>query len=563
MGSLPEYSMLRAGLGRRQLLRMAGLSAAAVGGLGLAQTGTADASQLINLATGADYEVSVAAPDEATQQTQESSYPDNGKLLTDGNLAAGSQYTDEGWVGYLRQFGRTVEVDLGQVNTVHTLSLGFLFDSGAAIYLPDQVHASLSLDNEHWFDAGTSPGDNTGTAADRRSVVVRVQPTYARFVRLTFDVTVWCFVEEIKVTGQRGRAHGGRPPHGTPTPVPGSTDFLRQGTRRVGGVQNMFLAYTYDTRSGNADVGRWSAEDFAPVLSYITGGRSRDRMWDTVLFVAGGAQTDYADKAGWEDLLDRLFEPGTNIDALDAAASRLRGSGRGGHRARVVLPIPYPLTDSEQPWGELDGRVLDFNPERVGADAAGANRLLVVRWFVDELVRRYHAKRRARLDFAGLYWMEERIVPRSENAELARRTADHVHALPGDLKFYWIPYFEAYGYQSWQSFGFDASMLQPNYFFTSTLPSTDTYRLEYAAELARLSGQGVELEIDDAAVTSADARQKWFNYLDVDHRVGADRAIKGYYWGSRTTFEQMASSSDPEVRRTYDRAYEFIAASRR
>lgn len=90
----------------------------------------------------------------------------------------------------------------------------------------------------------------------------------------------------------------------------------------------------------------------------------------------------------------------------------------------------------------------------------------------------------------------------------------------------------------------------------------DDSRVRTNAELAKWSGQGVELEIDDAALTNAGARQKWSNYLTVDHELGADKAINAYYWGTRATFTSCVTATDPQVRKTYDLAYNYIRRSR-
>ncbi len=551
---------------RRAFLGAAGVAAAALGGAGLVNATPAAGAELQELAVGASYTVTAGMPDPVDQQGEDSSYPDSGHFLTDGKLA-GTEYTDSGWRGYLRQASRTVVIDLGAVGTIHELSVDFLFYPSAAVFLPKDVQFALSLDGTTWHVAGTLPGDNVGIVNGHRVVTLSLPATYARYVQVTFDVNGWCFVDEISARGTRGIETGATPPQG-PIEEPVTEDpgeFLKQGTGRVGGVENMFLAYTYDTQSSVGEIGRWSAESLQPVITRVDeSGASTDWMWDTVLFVAGGSELDgYPDQRSWDDLLDRLFEPDNDVAALDQAAATAKQSlNDQRHIVRVVLPIPNPVTTTAGPWGSIDGDVLDLNPTRVGEKTSADNRLRVVRWFVDEALRRYNAENNRHIELAGFYWMRESIAPNSSDSVLVQRVSQLLRAVPEHLSFYWIPYYQAAGYQHWQSYGFEASMMQPNYFFDSSLSPTDTYRLERTATMARWSGQGVELEIDDAALTDAGARQKWLNYLAVDQQTGADRAIKGYYWGSRATFAAMVGSTDPDVRHMYDAAYEFIRRSR-
>jgi hypothetical protein len=518
-----------------------------------------------DVAEGATYTVSARFPDPNYQQTERASYPDDGFELTDG-VHASLDFTDPAWVGYLRQVSREVVLDLGEVKTLRSLSTDFLYAPEFGIHLPGTVRYSLSLDGSTWRVAGEAPGDNTGTDVERRTVDVTITPTYARYLKVTFDVNVWAFVDEINAYGTDGIEHGARPPSGPLEPEDQPGDFLPQGVEQVGGVRNVYLAYTYDTRSPNGELGTWRAEDFLPVITHVDDqGTPTDWMFDTVLFMAGGSERDaYPTKAEWDDLLDRLFAPEVNVTALNEATRRAtRALGAPGrHRVKVILPIPNPVPDAATPWGTLDGEQLDLNPTRVGEEASLRNRLRVVRWYVDEALRRYQRSQRDRLELVGFYWMRETVIPRSADAELTRQVSTLLHGIrrgtPRTLRFYWIPYYQAPGFQFWRSYGFDASMLQPNFFFDATLPPQDTRRLEQASDLARWSGQGVEIEGDRSMLTDPGARQKFLNYLETFRRTGADRALKAYYWGARDVILGVARSSEPEVRATYDAAYEFI-----
>lgn len=520
-------------------------------------------SDLRDLARDATYTVTRWFPEAEPHDQEVSQYPDPSGALTDGRHA-GPDYTDEGWVGYLRQAGRTIVVDLGAVQTVLEISIDFLYAPGGGVHLPGTVTYGLSEDGQAWRSAGSAPGDNMGTGNERRAVTAALGPTYARYVMASFDVSVWTFVDEIRVLGRSGVEHGARPPRGRairPGPGP-DRGYLRQGTPRVGGVRNMYLAYTYDTRSPRAEVGTWRAENLLPVITHVDRrGPPTDWMFDTVLFMAGGGLEAYDARPAWDDLLDRLFEPGIDVDALDqATAEATHQLGRG--TVSLMLPIPYPVPTADKPWGNLDGRQLDLNPERVGEEETTRNRFSVVRWYVGEALSRYRTRKPDHISLAGFYWMREAVPPRSADASLVRAVSTVLHRLPGSLGFYWIPWYQAPGFQHWQSYGFDASMMQANYAFDADQPPGDLTRLHATTELARWSGQGVEVECSSKIVTDAGARRKFLDYLRVYEQDGAGTAIKGYYLAARDVIDAMVGDGDLGLRRTYDAAYEFIRRTR-
>src|SRR5690606_24869958 len=74
-----------------------------------------------DVAEGATYTVSARFPDPAYEQSERTSYPDDGFELTDG-VHASLDFTDPAWVGYLRQVSRDVVLDLGEVKTLRSLS---------------------------------------------------------------------------------------------------------------------------------------------------------------------------------------------------------------------------------------------------------------------------------------------------------------------------------------------------------------------------------------------------------------------------------------------------------
>lgn len=107
-----------------RLILAIALSAAMIMG---ALAPNADGEETRNLAADAPYAVTVGVPDATDAEAQEEAYPDPGRALTDG-ASAGDEFTDPGWVGYLRQSSRAITLDLGGLRTVESISADFLFD---------------------------------------------------------------------------------------------------------------------------------------------------------------------------------------------------------------------------------------------------------------------------------------------------------------------------------------------------------------------------------------------------------------------------------------------------
>ena len=65
------------------------------------------------------------------------------------------------------------------------------------------------------------------------------------------------------------------------------------------------------------------------------------------------------------------------------------------------------------------------------------------------------------LDLTGFYWLEESTA---KCGDLPKDVSEYIHQL--DKRFYWIPYWNASGYNLWKKLGFDTAFLQQNHFFS-------------------------------------------------------------------------------------------------
>lgn len=195
--------------------------------------------------------------------------------------------------------------------------------------------------------------------------------------------------------------------------------------------------------------------------------------------------------------LDRLFADNQQLDLLETASAEL------GTTTNVILGVPHP-------YGSV--------PDRQRAD--------LVKWYIDELVKRWEAKRPSHLTLKGFYWTAESAPVKDR--ELIQETAIAIHKL--GYRFYWAPYYGAENAEKWRLLGFDFAWHQPNHYFAKMRESRrgeDMLRESYL--LARETGGGTMLEWDWRIRNKADLEnaQKLVGYLRdyilVGREMGAEK----------------------------------------
>jgi hypothetical protein len=335
--------------------------------------------------------------------------------------------------------------------------------------------------------------------------------------------------------------------------APAFAAYLPKGAAAAAGGRNMVLIY-------NAGDGHrlWKQADFVPLLSHSTlSSKPLAPMFDSLLvlplmatsgrgFVSGfgSGPSNVTDWTWYAD--SRLFGGDDQLRSLDHAATQVKTAlNAPGLRWKVFLTIPYPDA-SQLSFGAIDstGRSLNFaNPN---------DRVLAAQWYISKISAQWKAAGYQSIDFVGWYWLQE-LVPSGDQSTV-QRVAAAVHA--DGRKFLWIPYYAATGYAKWSTWGFDAAIYQPNYFFTATLPYS---RLTDAATAASRYGMGVELELDDRAISSSDFRLRYENYLRAGRAEGFQTgAVTAWYMGGDTLLK-CALSTDPATRGIYDETWDFIA----
>ena len=135
----------------------------------------------------------------------------------------------------------------------------------------------------------------------------------------------------------------------------------------------------------------WTPDQFVPYVTHQFADGTKEWLFDGFLFLefADGKGSTYAygytkkqaRKTEWEWLLDRIFEKGKALDALDQCIEQEKKEiGKPRFKHKVVLGIAIPLS-KQKDWGSIDGTPLDFNRQ--------ADQVKAAQWYIDQWMSRF------------------------------------------------------------------------------------------------------------------------------------------------------------------------------
>ncbi|WP_374016478.1 DUF4855 domain-containing protein [Paenibacillus thiaminolyticus] len=157
-----------------------------------------------------------------------------------------------------------------------------------------------------------------------------------------------------------------------------------------------------------------------PYVTYVDRDQvSQDYMFDDFVFLPYGPLLNGANfaantakptnKTDWEEHLNRLFCDDYDLGALNQAVGEAKAAGQDWkHTAQVVITIPYPRVD-QCDFGDVDGDGVseNMNVKEFGEEKALINRKKAVKWYVDEVYRRWAAAGYEHLELPAFYWYSE------------------------------------------------------------------------------------------------------------------------------------------------------------
>lgn len=188
----------------------------------------------------------------------------------------------------------------------------------------------------------------------------------------------------------------------------------------------------------------------------------------TILSIADGKEKS-AGKDSWEDFARWWLDEGKTIDVLDRTiGNAIARIGQPGFKHKVVMTMPDPImleyfsdkSSSTTYWGEAFGRRLDFSNT--------SDQVLAYKWYIDYVRELWEKADPQHIELAGFYILSEILVakPSGWNYKYKRwdkilpPVSDYLHEMKYGL--YWIPYYQADGYDMTAQLGIDYTWLQPN-----------------------------------------------------------------------------------------------------
>lgn len=313
------------------------------------------------------------------------------------------------------------------------------------------------------------------------------------------------------------------------------------------GIRDLALIYQGGTHRLD-----WTRAELAPYVFHRQNGNFQ-WLFDGFLFIefrdnlgheyAEGYGQQPADKAAWDWLLDRNFESGKALHALDDLLDSLATAQHKPVRKRkVVLTLPEPI-GSLSNWGTINNRTLNF--------ANAADRVAACKWYMDNARQRWAAANFKHIQLEGFYWVAEQ---NTGAVEILPDVASLIHN--AGQRFIWIPYYGAAGADKWKQMGFDIAYQQPNYFFDTNTPY---HILTGAIQFAKNNNMALEMEFDNRLIADTAYRSRFKAYVYEFARAGAwDKLPIAYYEGGGAWL-QMRYSTDTAVQTLYNNLAGIIA----
>ena len=217
-----------------------------------------------------------------------------------------------------------------------------------------------------------------------------------------------------------------------------------------------FLPHVTYRETNNTE--KWLHEAFL-----LTDGQINGKL----LCIDNGAES--ANQSDWIQFINYWFGAGQAVATLDAtigkAISRIGTPSFEKHKIVMTMPDPIMLqkfsnkSSSRTYWGKVNGRQLDFSNV--------SDQILAYKWFIDEVRTAWDNLAPQNLQLAGFYILSEILVTEGGFNYAYKRwdqilpsVSQYLHSMNYGL--YWIPYYQADGYDKTKQLGIDYTWLQPN-----------------------------------------------------------------------------------------------------
>lgn len=281
------------------------------------------------------------------------------------------------------------------------------------------------------------------------------------------------------------------------------------------------------------------ASNFLPYVAYLDRtGEVKAWFFDAFLYTS---QPSIQQTSDWAN---PLFEPGQELDSLDAAV-QLAAETLGQVPARRLLYFAVPVAE-----GSVEERV-----ERN-------------RRFVDTVRQLWQQKKYDHLKLGGFYWTHEGVRDPISRAAV-EGTYEYIRRLTGvepyeqaALELFFIPY--DYGRPnrpqvtefSQGKFPVDALWLQPNFLWADRERGYERQDFDNTALFATELGIPLEMEYDTGVLKAGWKVGRYYHYLDSGQTYGyMDKPLAYYqeWWG----YGEAARDLLPVARQVYEDTFAF------
>ncbi len=444
-------------------------------------------------------------------------------LITDGKYhSEGNNPKDSDYFIFHRGTGRHVVADLGQVMSVSSCVLAFEDKHSWGMATPPVYYISVSENGTDWVTVFAEHNPDYGRAARGHDLrKCEFEDDYrARYVRLTFatvpdnKISSFVYLGEWEIIGKKN------PEKAKTATLNKDIVYGRYPDPEEVGVSDILWTGIGNTVGEHCTTYHVLTEQTAYEYMCTTGedGKADKMLFDSFCLTTREPmnwQPNRVETYSW--WLSEVFYEGLNLDAIDAARKRVNEELGIEGKQKVWLAVNCPIIGD------------DFNGKKVST-VEDYNACL--KWMVDECLKRFNEKDYEYVELMGFYWQVENLRPNmwssaaAHDAKAVVEFNKYVHSL--GYKTVWLPYYN-YNNGIWHAlyYGFDVVCWQPNYMFNDTEPN----RLEIIAEMAKLYGVGIEIEIESNR-QGEEALKKYREYLGIGYEYGYMNAVNAYYQGA-------------------------------
>lgn len=465
-----------------------------------------------NLALGKRVNIQELAPIEYSFAEYENQQVNK---LTNGSL--GDLNSDDQWTKFCGGFGRIITIDLGELYSISEFDIGFLHNTNADIYCPENVYFAFSENGIDFYEvcALESPFSLSFSAKARAVYLYKPEkPFSARFVKIKFYIESQALCDQIRVLGSECL--------GIEEKLSGdkicyeAVDSFRNGSP-FDNIKNI-AALPFGYSSKGESIGITKSNFISCLGRFDEQARLSGALFDSVLlklnrFAPSGGAFSYMEEASklsdWESLIDEMFAPERNLKALDEAVSDLKNCGLydKDFKLKVFLTAPVPRI-SLNVFGNLNGdgiqkKLLDVQ------DCVDA-----FCWFVDSVERRFEAECLYNIQIYGWNWNDSSLGRKyfEDNPALVEKCLKKLDEK--GYKSIMISFFQASGMEKAKSIGFDAVAMHPIYSIFGSEISDRKKMLEHDfAETIEAYGFSPAIYLTDEICHNNEAKESFNNGL--------------------------------------------------